>query len=213
MDSPVPRPRLDPEQFVPGIAPQMFVRLIDLAEEFGVAPQRLCVGLGCGVEDLRRGEQISSRQAWRLIRRALRLTGRADLRLELGMRENWSHFGLPGFAMRAARTFSHAVGIIIRYQNQTGGISSVMPEYGDDYAAVVVASNLPDESVLPFVIEEQFASAVVMGRLMVGADFQLQTVELAYPEPAHAGRYRQMFGCPVHFGCARNRLQIERRLL
>ena len=213
MDSPVARPRLDPEQFVPGIAPQMFVRLIDLVEEFGVAPQRLCVGLGCGVEDLRRGEPISSRQAWRLIRRALRLTGRADLGLELGMRESWSHFGLPGLAMRAARTLSDAVEIAVRYQNQTGGISSASPEYGDDHVALVVASNLPDESILPFVIEEHFTSALVIGRLLVGDHFQLQAVEVAYPEPPYAERYRQMFECPVHFACARNRVQIERHWL
>src|SRR5215469_18069947 len=80
---PVPRPRLDAEQFAPGIAPQMFVGLLELTEELGVAPQRLCAGLGCSIEGLRRGEQISNRQAWRMIRRALRLTGRPDLGLEL----------------------------------------------------------------------------------------------------------------------------------
>src|ERR1700736_4895788 len=102
----------------------MFVRLLDLTEELGVAPQRLCAGLGCTVEDLHRGEQISNRQAWRMIRRALRLTGRADLGLELGSRENFSHFGLPGFAMSAARTMNEAVEIGMRYQNQTGALSS-----------------------------------------------------------------------------------------
>jgi AraC-like DNA-binding protein len=205
----VPRPRLDAEQFAPSIAPQMFVRLLDLAEELGVAPRRLCAGLGCSVEDLRRGEQISHRQAWRMIRRALRLTGRADLGLALGIRENLSHFGLPGFAMSAARTLGAAVEIAMRYQNQTGGISSTSMEYGDDCVALVVESNLHDETILPFVIEEYFASAAAIARLLVGDRVRFHTLELAYPEPAHAERYRQMFECPVHFACARNRAQVE----
>src|SRR5690242_7681194 len=52
----VPRPRLDVEQFAPRIAPQIFVLLIELAQELGVAPQRLCSGLGCSLDELRQGE-------------------------------------------------------------------------------------------------------------------------------------------------------------
>jgi AraC-like DNA-binding protein len=205
----VSRPKLDAEQFAPRIASQMFVRLLDLAEEFGVAPQRLCAGLGCSVEDLRRGEQLSPRQTWRMIQRALRLTGRPHLGLELGIRENSTHFGLPGFAMTVARTLQEAVEIAVRYQNQTGGITSVSLECADDRVAMVVDSNLQDESVLPFVMEEFFASALAIARQLVGDRFHLHTLELAYPEPAYAERYRQIFACPVHFGRVRNRAQME----
>jgi AraC-like DNA-binding protein len=38
-------------------------------------------------------------------------------------------------------------------------------------------------------------------------------LEVTYPEPAHAERYRQVFECPVHFACARNRAQVERHWL
>ena len=205
----MPRPRLDVQQFVPGIPPQMFVRLLDLIEEFGVAPHRVCAGLGCTVDALRRGEQISNRQAWRMIRRALRLTGRADLGLELGTRESFSDFGLPGIAMSAARTMSEAVAIGMRYQNQTGGVSTVGLEYAGDRLALIVDSNLNDESVLPFVIEEYCASVVAITRLLVSESFHLHTLEVAYPAPAYAERYQQMLGCPVRFDCARNRAEIE----
>jgi AraC-like DNA-binding protein len=209
----VPRPRLDAERFAPGIAPQMFVRLLDLTKEFGVAPQRVCAGLGCTVDDLRCGAAISNHQAWQMIRRALRLTGRPDLGLELGIRENLSHYGLPGLAMSAARTFGHAARIAERYQNQTGGICSMRLEYDEAHATAIVDSNFQDESVLPFVVEEFFASALAIGRVLVGVHFHMQMLEVAYPAPAHAERYRQMFACPVHFGCSRNRAQIARSWL
>jgi AraC-like DNA-binding protein len=212
-EPPVPRRRLDAEQFAPGIAPQMFALLLDLTEELGVAPRRLCAGLAFSTEDLRQGLQISNRQAWRLIRRALQLTGRTDLGLELGIRQNVSHFGLPGCAMSAARTLGEASEICRRYNNQTGGISTSNLELGDDYASLIVDSNLHDESVLPFVVEEYFGSMLAIARLLVGEHFHLHSLELAYPEPAHAARYRQVFGCPVYFAAARNRAQVERRWL
>ena len=209
----MPRPRLDVEQFAPRITPQIFVLLIELAEELGVAPQRLCSGLGCSVEGLRGGEQISFLQAWRIVRRALRLTGRADLGLELGTRENLSHFGVPGLAMSSARTLNDAGDIAVRYQKQSGIIARWTMENAGDFVAVIVTSNLRDQSVLPFVVEEHFASGVGISRLLVGDDFHLDSLELAYPEPAHAERYRQIFRCPVRFGCARNRALVERSWL
>jgi AraC-like DNA-binding protein len=209
----LPRPKLDAEQFALSIAPQMFALLLDLAEEIGVTPQRLCAGLGCSAADLRRGQEISNRQAWRMIRRALQLTGRADLGLELGTRQNLSHFGLPGFAMSAARTLGEAAEICIRYHKQGGGgaIRSAGRELDGDLVSVTVHSNLRDDSVLPFVVEEFFASGLTIARLLVGDRFRLHSVELAYPEPMYSARYRQIFDCPVHFGCARNRVRIERR--
>jgi len=38
-------------------------------------------------------------------------------------------------------------------------------------------------------------------------------LEVAYPKPAYADRYRQIFGCPVHFGSTRHRAQFDRRWL
>lgn len=200
----MPRPRLDAEQLAPGIAPQMFVLLVELAQELGVSPQRLCAGLGCTVAGMRSGQEISTRQAWRMIRRALQLTGRADLGLEVGIRQNLSHFGLPGLAMSAARNLGEAVEICMRYPKQAGGISSARLEQTRDHVSLIVDCNLNDDMVLPFVVEESFASGFVISRLLVGQRFRLHALELAYPEPAYGARYREIFQCPVYFGRARN---------
>lgn len=209
----MPRPKLDAEQFSLCIPSQMFVLLLELAQELGVPAERLCAGLACSVEDLRRGEEISHRQAWRMIRRALQMTGRADLGLELGIRQNLAHFGLTGLAMSVARTLGEAVEIGFRYPRETGGISSPRLEYGDDHVAVIVDSKVQDDSILPFVIEEFFASGLSAARLLVGDRFRPDTLEVTYPEPAYAARYQQIFGCPVRFDSARNCARIERRIL
>lgn len=46
------------------------------------------------------------------------------LGLEVGIRQNLSHFGLPGLAMSAARNLGKAVEICLRYPKQAGGITS-----------------------------------------------------------------------------------------
>ena len=209
----MPRPRLKVKHFVPIISPQIFVELIEMSIEQGIAPQRLCAGLGCSVEELRRGERISARQAWRIIRRALRLSGQADLGLELGFRENFSHFGLPGLAMRVARTFIEAAEIGIRYQKQISGICRSWHEHDDEHLTVVVTPGLRDQTVLPFIVEEYFASAVAIARLLVGDEFCLDSLEVTYLEPAYAERYRQLFGCPVYFGRERNCAKVARHWL
>ena len=207
------RPRLDADLFAPQVDSQMFVRLLDVTEEMGVAPRRLCAGLSCTTEDMRGGRQISLRQAWRMIRRALRLTGRADLGLELGSRENFNQFGLPGIAMSVARTMGEAVEIGLRFENQAGGLTRTSLEFDGDRAVFAVHSRLPDESVVPVVMEEYFASVVAVIRMLVSADFQWDALEVTYPAPVHAERYRQLFGCPVRFAGARNRASFARSWL
>lgn len=209
----MPRPRLDASQFVPNIDSRMLVRLLDLIQEFDVSAQRLCAGLTWSVEDMRHGQQISIRQAWRMIRRALWLTGRADLGMELGSRQDFSHFGLPGLAMSFARTMGEAIDIGLQYQNQTGALTRTSVEYSENRVALIVDSTLPDQSVQPFVVEEYLTSVVGIIRMLVSARFQPHLLELAYPEPAHAERYRQSFACPVHFSRERNRVQFDRSWL
>ncbi len=203
------RPRLDPQEFTPEIAPQMLLALIELCADLGVAPMRVCSGLGFGTEDLLAGMLISVRQAWRIIRRALQMTGRADLGLELGLRENLSHFGLPGFAMSTARTFGEAVNIGLRFQGQAGGLTETSHEIDKEQVVFTTKARIRDDSVQPFLIEEIFSSVQTIARILIGPTMRMQSVELAYPAPDHAQRYRELFDCPVRFGCSRNALTIE----
>ncbi|MGO1071007.1 AraC family transcriptional regulator [Lysobacter sp. CA199] len=191
----------------------MLLALVELCGELGVAPVHLCAGLGFRSEDLASGMLLSLRQAWRMIRRALQLTGRADLGLELGLRENLSHFGLPGFAMSAARTFGEAAEIGLHYQDQTGGITQTELRVRNGLAEFVVRSRLHDDGVLPFLVEEAFASDLAIMRILTGAQVRALSLELMYPAPAHAWRYQELFSCPVHFEAKRNAMAIESRWL
>jgi len=204
----LPRTKLAADQFTPEIAPLALAELVDLVAELGVEPERLCAGVGIDVANMRAGELISNRQTWRLFRRAIQLTGRTDLGLELGRRQNISHFGLPGYAMTAARTFGEAVEIGVRYQGQGGGLVDVSYELDGEWAALVGKPRLHDALVHICVIEELFASLSVLIRILLGEAYRLAAIELTYPPPPHAARYTEVFGCPIHFEQPRNRILI-----
>ncbi len=207
------RPRLDSSQFAPDIAPLLLVSLAELVDGLGVPPQRLCEGLGFGIEDLRAALPISDRQAWRMIRRALQLSGRTDLGLDLGSRQSLSNFGLTGYAMSAMATFGEAIELGLQHQKQAGGLVDVTLEHGDGRLHLLARQRLRDEGVLPFLIEEVFSSMLLLARTLVGPSFHPEIVELAYPAPAHAERYHAVFGCPVQFGARHNRMGMDARWL
>ncbi|MBS0365217.1 MAG: AraC family transcriptional regulator [Proteobacteria bacterium] len=202
----MPRPKLDANQLAPDIAPLAPAALCDLVPEFGLTARRLCAGLGFTPEDLRAGVLLSDRQIWRLIRRALQLTGRTDLGLELGRRNNLGDFGLPGFAMAAARTLSDALELGIRYQRQAGGMVDAAFERTGPRSAIVLTPRLRDPTVLPFLVEEFFSSVMALLRILLGGNPLPWAIELAYAAPPHAARYHELFACPVKFGEARNRM-------
>ena len=207
------RPKLDPRQFAPEIAPLALAELTQLMSELGVSPERLCADVGISSADMCAGELISNRQVGRLVRRAIQLSGRMDLGLELGRRQNASHFGLPGFAMTAMRTFGEAAELGMRYQGQSGGMTDNSLEFDDDLAALVVQPRTHDLAVQMFVVEELYASVMALVRILLGDGYRLQTLELAYPAPPHVARYTEQFGCPVYFGQPRNRGFFPRKWL
>lgn len=207
------RPRLDSSQFAADIAPLLLVSLAELVERLGVPPQRLCEGLGFGVEELRAAQPVSDRQAWRMIRRALQLSGRGDLGLELGTHQSLGNFGLTGYAMSAMATFGEAVELGLGYQKQAGGLVDISAESGDGCLYLVARQRLRDAGVLPFLIEEAFSSLLLLARTLVGPGFRLEAVELGYPAPAHAQRYRQLFDCPLQFDAGHSRMVIDAQWL
>ena len=207
------RPRLDSSQFAPDIAPLLLVSLAELVEGLGVPPQRLCEGMGFDVDQLRVARPISDRQAWRVIRRALQLSGRSDLGLELGARQSLSNFGLTGYAMSVMPTLGEAIALGLEHQKQAGGLVDIAVEQDEDRIDLVARQRLRDASVLPFLVEESFSSLLLLARTLVGAAFRLEAVELGYPAPAHAVRYAEVFECPVRFGADHSRMVIDAQWL
>ena len=204
----MPRPRLETQQFIPQAAPLLLLSLIEYASAHGIPGERLCANLGFDVTDLRGGRLVSQRHAWRMIRRALKLTGRPDLGLELGRHQDLECFGLPGYAMAAAADLREAVMIGLRYQHQGGGLLAIEGQIEQGALVLSARSGFADPRVRRFLVEELFSSLLALGGILLGQALLPERVELGYPRPPYARRYREVFGVMPQFAQDGNRLVI-----
>lgn len=202
------RHKLEASQFAPENVPYLLIALSERVAGMGVAPELLFAGLGFDVPALRAGTLVSHRQAWRVIRRALQLTGRADLGLKTGQDQDLGSFGLLGEAIVVARDVGEALRLGVRHYPAGGALVDV--ELLPDAAgfALELRPRLRDPRVVTFLVEEILVSVLELFRRELGEALPLQALQLAYPAPVHAARYRALFGCTPEFGTPRNRCLI-----
>lgn len=202
------RHKLDASQFAPEIVPYLLVALGERVAGLGIAPARLCAGLGFDMQALRDGVLVSNRQAWRMIRRALQLSDRADLGLLAGQGQELGSFGLLGQALVVMRDVGEALRLAVRHYPAGGALVDVeaLPDAGG--LALELRPRLRDPRVVMFLVEEILVSVLELFRRELGEAMPLQALELAYPAPAHAASYRVAFGCVPAFGARRHRCRI-----
>lgn len=202
------RRKLDARQFAPEIIPFLLVTLCARVKTLGVKPERLCEGLGMDIKQLQAGTLVSNRQAWRMIRRALQLTGRDDLGFDVGMHQDIRNFGVLGQAMQVAQTVGDAVALGLRYSPAAGALLDVEATAHADGLLVSLRPRLRDPQVVMFLVEEFLASVLDLFQRELGKPLVLQTLTLAYPAPLHASRYRALLGCEPVFNAQSNAFLI-----
>ena len=205
------RDAVDPHLTTASIATNILAGLCLMAEERGIACDHWFAGLRLGraqVDDA--SVRVSWRQASRVVQRALRDLPEPDIGLRLGRQQTIGNFGLLGLAMMTARTFGDAVAIGLQYTPVSGSLMDLELDASDPSTLALVASpRAPDEAILPFLCEELFASTLMLCRGLVGPGFRPLRLELAYPAPAYAREYEELFECEVRFDMPRNRELID----
>lgn len=203
--------RTDPRLTTADTATNILAGLCLMADEAGIASEPWFAGLALTrtqVDDPT--VRVSYRQASCIVEAALRALPQADIGLQLGCHQNIGNFGLLGLAMMTARTFGDAIGIGLQYAGLSGSLMDLEFDTADPAAVAMVAvQRAPDEHLLPFLCEELFASTLMLCRGLTGEDFRPLRLELTYPAPAYAERYRDVFGCEVDFNMPRNRVLVD----
>jgi AraC-like DNA-binding protein len=161
--------------------------------------------------------RVSYRQASLFVHRALAALATAGVRdagLRIGREGSIGGFGLLGLAMMTSHTFGEAMRAGIAHHKICGCLLDLAFEPVDEHAVAMVALPLFDDtSLLPFFCEELFASSTLIARELVGAGLRPLRLELAYPRPAHADEYTQLFGCELRFDAPRCRLLLSTQWL
>jgi AraC-like DNA-binding protein len=108
----------------------------------------------------------------------------------------------------AAQTVGDAVALGVRHYPAAGALVDVALASHPSGAVVELRPRLRDAQVVMFLVEEFLVSVLALFQRALDAPLPLQVLELAYPEPAHAHRYLQLFGVIPRFRCARNQFVL-----
>lgn len=185
---------------------------------YGVAADRLLANTGIGEPGLANpAAEITEDQHVTLLRNARRLSHDPALGLELGIHRHISTLDRFGFAMMCCETFREALRVGNEYQRVVGRFSgrllflSVHEEGRSAVIRVEVSPELGD--LAQFALEEIFGSILNSTRWVTGRELPLRELSCAYPEPAHAARYRKYFPCPIRFGAPHNHIRFDASFL
>ena len=189
------------------IPPHVIRSLLHVVRERGLAPARLCRGLGFTLQELMAGDfRVSYGQTRRVVQRARRALDDPALGLATGARQTPVSWGLAGLGMLTCPNLGAAIEYGVRYQREAGSLTVVSAAVEARHFTIEGATRFPEPELEPFFIEEMLAGAVALGRWLVGADFRPLRVELRYPRPPRAAALRRYFGCPVEFDAPAHRL-------
>ena len=207
---PVPPISLVDAHAVADIVPYMARSLLGLMEDRGLSLERLCRGLGFTHTDLLDSHLLLSHQQVRsLVLRAQLLTRDPALGIASGARQTPVSWGLMGLAMLTCETFGEAIEYGLSQQGAGGAMLHNAFEVRGREAHLEVLPRLFDLEIEGFLVEENFASAVAIGRCLVGSEFAPLRVDLAFARPAYEEMYRRYFRCPIRFDAGVNRLTID----
>lgn len=193
----------------------MLCSLVLLAGELGVNCEDWFTGLRLNPQEIQDpAARVSYRQAIEVIRRAVRSLPLEDVGLAVGAKQNGGNFGLLGLAMKTAPNFGEAVSIGLAYQHSIGPLMDLeMPSPDGDTVTVAASAPFAPADILPFLCEEMFSSVLMLARELAGPDFHPVRVDLAYPAPAYAGKYAEVFQCEVRFDQPYNGMVVDSRWL
>ncbi|OPA83757.1 AraC family transcriptional regulator [Pseudomonas fluorescens] len=203
------RKAVDPQFELALVSPFLLQTLGQVVAQKGASAQALCRGLGFTLVDLDDpAQRISYRQAVAMIQRALQALPDQGLGLCVGHQNVLGTLGLLGHVISLCKTLRDAFAIGERHQHTSGGIATTRTHESAQEVYVDVECLLPYADVQVFAAEEFFASLMVYGRALVGADFMPQRVEFVHAAPSYVTEYQRLFGTDVRFGCRHNRMVL-----
>lgn len=203
-----PQPRADRVDAEP-----LIVRCIarEVARRHGNAAA-LCRGLGFTPADLERIDfRVSYAQTGRVIQRAVHMLGEPHLGLRLGASFSLVSWGLCLVGMMASAGLHEALALALDFMPSTERFLRLRRhEENGHLAAVAEPVYEKDDEVARFLVEHSFAALARACRFVVGPWHAPQRVELSTAAPLDPRGHERVFGCPVRFGCAADRLVFDR---
>lgn len=188
--------------------------LLAIAAERGVAREQLLAHAGLPPAFLQNASgRLSFTTFYPLANSALLLCEEPALGLLLGQRLNASAHGILGYALLSSATLGRAVQFALKYYRVLGLTFDLELVEHDDYLELRASESIPLGVLGRFAAEGLLAALYSIAEFLLGEAPQRVQVGFAHAAPAHAARYREVFGCDALFDQPWHWLKLPRGYL
>lgn len=179
------------------------VPLATLLQDTGITPSML------GSPDAR----VSYRQFGQLIARCLEASGDPGLGLALGKAVHIGHLGVLGPLILSCPNVRAALDATMRYNRIVTPAWNLAWEERGDALVLTFRETIPLGPLQVFATEALLMALCEQGKFLSGRPVSIRSVALAYPEPAHAERYRRLTNATFTFDAPQTEVVVDSELL
>ncbi|WP_137888745.1 AraC family transcriptional regulator [Pseudomonas sp. 2FE] len=204
-----------PLNFTAELVPMAYVdALLDLAEELGLPRAELLAAARVKPQVLDNPKGRLSFIDFNLLASvALLRCNEPALGLVLGQRLNVSTHGILGYAVLSSANLGKAIQFALKYYRVLGlAFELEMVEEGER-VELRASESMPLGALSRFAAEGLLSSLHSIAHFLVGEAMQGVEVGFAYPAPAYAARYREVFGAAVSFEQPYHRMSLPKAYL
>jgi AraC-like DNA-binding protein len=189
--------------------------LAGLGAERGLGETQLLQDTGLTVEQLHEPRtEVEAGQELQLVRNLLRgCPGQSELGALAGLRYHISSYGLWGFAMMSSPSLRAAVELGQRLLSLSFAFVRLELLEGPSSAELRVDADEIPEGPRQFLLQRDLVAARQLLNELCASPIPLLSVSFSFARPPHAGRLRDVFGCPVHFDAAHTGMRFSSAVL
>lgn len=153
--------------------------------------------------------RISYLQFGVLVRNALALTKNPALGLDVGRRVHLPQLGMVGLAIMSTSTLRDALEVGLRHYKRIAPAFDLSLEVDGPIARFIVRESVPTAPFQAFAHELLLVAYALQGRALLGRPLPVQRVQLAFPRPAHADRYKELYDVPYSFDAGTTIVELD----
>jgi len=192
----------------------VFNFIVSFLAEQGLKKNEILFNVGIKAQDLECEEtRISYRQGLKLIDNALRLSAEPTLGLMIGKKQRLSDWGLLGYVLSSCQSGLDALRLSARYYQLSRSLSNFSYSVEHDEIIVQLNTPFPAGDLLPYIVEESFASQVSVGRALQATLSSPKRIRVSYCAPSYSEAYHGFFRCPIQFEQPVNQIVWDRETL
>ncbi len=156
---------------------------------------------------------LSLEQMTRLIRRAIRLTDKPWLGLEVGEITMVSAHGPVGYAAVAANDLRQVLETVTRFSPLRLQLMTYHFRENDDDCVIWAEEHLDFGDAREYILGVNLATLFRLVETITAQPLREASIEFPFPEPDWAHVYEEKLGCPVTFGAPVYAVRMPRTLL